>query len=67
MEELKILNIYEQIYLQKGKKITGMYKISFSLTPKYINEMFHLRPLNDTLQSLRSSETINYVLPKPNK
>lgn len=64
MEELKILNIYERIYLKKAKI---MYKISFSLTPQYINEMFHLRPLNDTLQSLRSSGTINYVLPKPNK
>ena len=64
MEELKILHIYERIYLKKAKI---MYKISFSLTPQYINEMFHLRPLNDTLQSLRSSGTINYVLPKPNK
>ena len=64
MEELKILNIYERIYLKKAEFI---YKISHSLTPKYINEMFHLRPLNDTLQSLRSSGTINYVLPKPNK
>ena len=64
MEELKILNIYERIYLKKAKI---MYKISFSFTPQYINEMFHLRPLNDTLQSLRSSGTINYVLPKPNK
>ena len=64
MEELKILNIYERIYLKKAK---FMYKISHSLTPKYINEMFQLQPLNDTLQSLRSSGTINYVLPKPNK
>ena len=64
MEELKILNIYERIYLKKAK---FMCKISHSLTPKYINEMFQLRPLNDTLQSLRSSGTINYVLPKPNK
>ena len=64
MEELKILNIYERIYLQKAK---FMFKISKSLTPKYINEMFHLRPLNNTLQSLRSSATINYVLPRPHK
>ena len=64
MEELKILNIYERIYLKKAK---FMFKISKSLTPKYINEMFHLRPLNNTLQSLRSSATINYVLPRPHK
>ena len=64
MEELKILNIYERIYLKKAK---FMFKISKSLTPKYINEMFQLRPLNNTLQSLRSSATINYVLPRPHK
>ena len=44
-----------------------MFKISKSLTPKYINEMFHLRPLNNILQSLRSSATINYVQPRPHK
>ena len=44
-----------------------MFKISNSLTLDYINEMFHLRPLNNTLQSLRSSAAINYVLPRPNK
>ena len=44
-----------------------MFKISKSLTPEYINEMFNLRPLNNTLQSLRSSAAINYVLPRPNK
>lgn len=64
MEELKILNIYERIYLKKAK---FMFKISKSLTPEYINEMFHLRPLNNTLQSLRSSAAINYVLPRPHK
>ena len=52
MEEFKILNSYERIYLKKAK---FMFKISNSLTPDYINEMFHLRPLNNTLQSLRSS------------
>ena len=51
MEELKILNIYERIFLKKAK---FMFKISQSLTPEYINEMFHTRPLNNILQSLRS-------------
>ena len=46
MEELKILNIYERIFLKKAK---FMFKISQSLTPEYINEMFHTRPLNNTL------------------
>ena len=55
IEELKILNIFEQIFLKKAK---FMFKISQSLTPEYINEMFQLQPLNNTLQSLRSSTTI---------
>ena len=38
-----------------------------SLTPQYINQMFHLRPINDNLQSLRSASSINYVLPRPQK
>ena len=64
MEEFKILNIYERIYLKKAKSI---FKISKSLTPDYLNEMFHLRPLNNTIQSFRSSTAINYVLPMPHK
>ena len=64
MEELKILNIYERIYL---KRATFMFKISKSLTPEYVNEMFNLRPLNSTLHSLRSLAAINYVLPRPHK
>ena len=64
MEGLKILNIYEQLFLKKAK---FMFKISQFLKPQYINEMFHIRPLNNTLQSLRSSTTINYELPRPHK
>ena len=63
MEELKTLNIYERIF---PKKAQLMFKISQSLTPEYINEMFQLRPLNNTLQSLRSP-TINHVLPRPQR
>ena len=33
----------------------------------YINEMFHMRPLDNTIQSLRSSTAINYVLPMPHE
>ena len=64
MEELKILNIYERIFLKKAK---FMFKISQSLTPEYIIEMFQLRSLNNTLQSLRSSTTINYAPSRPHK
>ena len=63
-EELKMLNIYERIYLKRAKFI---FKMTKSLTPEYSNEMFIFRPLNNTLQSPRSSAAINYVLPRPHK
>ena len=43
MNGLKILNIYERIFLRKAK---FMYKISKSITPSYINAMFTFRPIN---------------------
>ena len=46
MNDLKILNIYERIFLRKAK---FMYKISKSITPSYINAMFTFRPINETL------------------
>ena len=46
-------------YLYFGKEQVSDYK--------YINEMFHLRPLNNTIQSLRSSTAKNFVLPMPHK
>ena len=54
MNDLKILNIYERIFLRKAK---FMYKISKSITPSYINAMFTFRPINETLLSLRSVNT----------
>ena len=62
MEELKILSSYERIYL---KNVKFMFKISKSLAPEYVNEMFHSKPLNNTIQFLRSFTTIKYVLPMP--
>ena len=46
MNDHKILNIYERIFLRKAK---FMYKISKSITPSYINAMFTFRPINETL------------------
>ena len=43
MDEVKILNIYERVFLRKAK---FMFKISKSITPSYINAMFTLRPIN---------------------
>ena len=62
--ELKILNIFERIFLRKAK---FMYKISKSITPSYINEMFTLRTVNKTLLSLRSVNTSNFQIPRPQK
>ena len=44
-----------------------MFKISKAFTPIHTNEMFHLRPLNNTIQSLRSPIAINIVVPMPHK
>ena len=64
MNELKILNIFERIFLRKAK---FMYKISKSITPSYINDMFTLRTVNETLLSLRSVNTSNFQTPRPQK
>ena len=47
MDELKILNIYERIFLRKAK---FMFKVSKSVLPSYVNQMFSFRPFNETLQ-----------------
>ena len=44
-----------------------MYKISKSITPSYINDMFTLRTVNETLLSLRSVNTSNFQTPRPQK
>ena len=62
MDKLKILNIYERVFLRKAK---FMFKISKSITPSYINAMFTLRPINETLLSLRSVNTSNFQTPRP--
>ena len=64
MDELKILNIYERIFLRKAK---FMFKVSKSVLPSYVNEMFSFRPFNETLQSLRSTGTLDFYTPRPQK
>ena len=49
MESLKILTIYERLFLQKAK---FMYKVSNSLTPVYISNLFNQRS---------PSAKINYI------
>ena len=64
MDELKILNIYERIFLRKAK---FMFKVSKSVLPSYVNQMFPFRPFNETLQSLRSTGALDFYTPKPQK
>ena len=64
MDTLKVLNVYERIFLRKAK---FMFKISKSITPSYINQMFSLRSMNETLQSLRSTSNLNFLTPRPQK
>ena len=64
MDELKILNIYERIFLRKAK---FMFKVSKSVLPSYVNQMFSFRPFNETLQSLRSTGALDFYSPKPKK
>ena len=64
MDELKILYIFEKKNLRKAK---FMYKISKSITPSYINDMFTLRTVDETHLSLRSVNTSNFQTPRPQK
>ena len=59
MDELKILNIYERIFLRKAK---FMFKVSKSVLHSYVNEMLSFRPFNKTLQSLRSTGALDFIL-----
>ncbi len=64
MQNLKILTIFERIYLRKAK---FMFKVCNSETPPYITEMFSHRTANDNLPVLRSETSNNFILPRPNK
>ena len=64
IDELKILNKYEHIFLRKAK---FMFKISKSVLPSYLNQMFTFRPFNETLQSLRSTGALDFYTPRPQK
>ena len=59
VDELKILNIYERIFLRKAK---FMFNIS-----KSVNQMFPFRHFNETLQSLRSTGALDVYTPRPQK
>ena len=64
MENLKIMTTYERSFF---RKVNIMYKISNSLTPSYISDIFDRRTASPNGLVLRSSTTSYYIPPKPNK
>ena len=64
MNKIKILTIYERIFLRKAK---FMFKVFIQEAPLYIRDMFELTILNNESHILRSSSNNIFVTPKPNK
>lgn len=64
MEELKILTIYDRLYLRKAK---FMHKVSKRESPPYISELFHERILHENVPMLRSSSEHSFITPRPYK
>ena len=64
MKDLKILNIYDRVFLRKSK---FMHKVANQITPSYINEMFQMRNQVDDMPFLRSVSHNNFIPPKPKK
>ena len=60
MQELKILTIYERLFLRKSK---FMFKVYKSETPPFIYEMFNLKTINENLSVLRSSISLSCTTP----
>ena len=59
---INVLSIEQRILLQKAK---FMYRVFQNVTPSYIQNMFQY---NNTCQKdLRSSNHLNYLIPKPKK
>ena len=44
-----------------------MFKVSKSVLPSYVNQMFSFLPFNEMLQSLRSTGALDFYTPKPHK
>ena len=64
MCSLKILSIYDRLFLRKAK---FMFKVYNDLTPTYISENFSVRNEVNTSVILRSSASGCFVPPKPKK
>ena len=64
MDELKILTVYDRLYLRKAK---FMQKVSQGICPPYISELFHERMPNGNIPTLRSSTEHSFITPRPYK
>ena len=62
MKSLKIMSIYERLYLRKAK---FMFKIYNDVAPTYISENFTLRNNANTSINLRSASAGCFIPPKP--
>ena len=62
MDTLKILSIYDRLYLGKAK---FMYKVYQRITPDYISEQFTLRNNVNISVNLRSATACCFIPPKP--
>ena len=62
MKSLKIMSIYDQLYLRKAK---FMFKVYNNVAPTYISENFTLRNNVNTSINLRSSSAGCFIPPKP--
>ena len=62
MDTLKILSIYDRLYLRKAK---FMFKVYQHITPDYISEQFTLRNNVNTSVNLRSATASCFIPPKP--
>ena len=62
MQSLKIMSIYDRLYLRKAK---FMFKIFNNTAPVYISENFTLRNNVNTIINFRSSAAACFIPPKP--
>ena len=64
LNKLKVLTIYERIFLRKAK---FMFKVFIQEAPLYICDMFEPTVVNNEASILRSTSSNNFVITKPNK
>ena len=64
MEDLKILTVYDRLYLQNTK---FMHKVSLGECPAYISELFQERVPNENIPTLRSSWGHSFITSRPYK